>query len=1293
MEEADQFLSREGRIRLPERFDRERERKMPKPTQLPFHLCQVLEEEYINLHRQLNPKPGWEFEGDQLKSTAELARKLREAASESSRDRISKHLRSWLLKLEPGLVKEIDDDRVPDAAAFSDALNLILPQKGFYSEEDFAELRLPEATEQLVRLGTRDGELSFVDDDLKRFNRLLVEGAYPEEVSEIYEVRLAKIFKLMHSENSAALCLSGGGIRSGTFCLGIIQGLARHGMLSRFHYLSTVSGGGYTGGWLSAWINRHPRGLPGVADDIIHRNPKSRIVPDAEPVQHMREYGSFVTPKFTLLSADVWSFVTIYFRNLMLNWLVIIPLLLAALALPRLNLSLLGERPSHAVAIAVFAIAILLSGFSIGYITINRPSAADALRQSKFWSKRTGQESFLKWCLLPFTVSVFLFSLNWAWFRNHSIDADDQIEALVGDKLWSWLIFMLFGLLVHFIGWLVAFIILRRFRFIELVTVFITGPVGGLLTWLVVTGIFDRPVMPPIAIKESYSYLEDRFTIDPTTGLYATFAVPLFMVAMFLAVTFYVGLTSRKAWDRVPRARRASARNLSGNTVVLEDEDREWLARYSAWTLIVAIIWAVASLLVIFGPLAVLASPKLVASIGGISALIPLLVGKSAKTPGGERKADQKGALTVLMEQSLSVIALLFVALLIVILSFVTSLLIQKVGFIDYNKNIARSAFIKTISPATTEAIFQEVLPAEGGSDDANATPGRDPGEKYEFDLSNPSILAPVLGDEHGDLNLMKIMYYPPYWFIGVIALLLFAFGMAVSRWVVNLNKFSLHAGYRNRIIRAFLGASRATAERKPNPFTGFDPSDNIQMHELRPNLLRERSFRESDETKSSGLVRLIVKLRDAKDDRQSIDTDVAAYLRSKLSKESVEMLRNHRGYNEPSQSLKKNLIEDLNLCLEEENFYGAPAFAKIKDSSRTTGFLTSITQQSIYGDYLIYLNRLLLAQAFPREFADWRYPPPPYRLLHIVNTTLNLVGGDNLAWQQRKAEAFSVSPLHCGSLFVGYRKSKDYGGEDGISLGTAVAISGAAVSSNMGYLSTSSAITFVLTFFNARLGWWLGNPGPAGDEFYDKAHPRQAIYPLLAEAFGLTDDKNAYVLLSDGGQFENLGLYEMVLRRNRFIVLVDGGADSEGSFEDLGNAVRKIRIDMGIEIDFDQMKIYPRSATDKKDGLYCAIGTIHYEMVDKDSEGQPGYLVYIKPAYYGNEPRDVYNYGQSNKEFPHESTADQFFDEPQFESHRRLGAYIVDLMVGEEWTGASLDEFRTRIESHYLNTEKTLSQ
>ena len=73
-----------------------------------------------------------------------------------------------------------------------------------------------------------------------------------------------------------------------------------------------------------------------------------------------------------------------------------------------------------------------------------------------------------------------------------------------------------------------------------------------------------------------------------------------------------------------------------------------------------------------------------------------------------------------------------------------------------------------------------------------------------------------------------------------------------------------------------------------------------------------------------------------------------------------------------------------------------------------------------------------------------------------MVNLALNLVSGERLAWQQRKAQAFSVSPLHCGNLELGYRDSESYGGPEGISLGTAVTISGAAASPNMGYHSSA---------------------------------------------------------------------------------------------------------------------------------------------------------------------------------------------------------------------------------------------
>jgi hypothetical protein len=199
------------------------------------------------------------------------------------------------------------------------------------------------------------------------------------------------------------------------------------------------------------------------------------------------------------------------------------------------------------------------------------------------------------------------------------------------------------------------------------------------------------------------------------------------------------------------------------------------------------------------------------------------------------------------------------------------------------------------------------------------------------------------------------------------------------------------------------------------------------------------------------------------------------------------------------------------------------------------------------------------------------------------------------------------------------------------------------------------------------RLGWWLGNPGPAGDETYDRRAPKYSVAPIISEAFGLTDDQNKYVYLTDGGHFENLALYEMVLRRCHIIVVSDGAQDEDYRFTDLGNAVRKIRIDFSVPIEFTSVPIYAESPPPEKGkGMYWAIGKIRYTCIDRGPNVQDGVLLYIKPAVYGDEPRDVLEYKKSYPAFPHQSTADQFFDEPQFESYRMLGSHIMDQLCGE---------------------------
>ncbi len=297
----------------------------------------------------------------------------------------------------------------------------------------------------------------------------------------------------------------------------------------------------------------------------------------------------------------------------------------------------------------------------------------------------------------------------------------------------------------------------------------------------------------------------------------------------------------------------------------------------------------------------------------------------------------------------------------------------------------------------------------------------------------------------------------------------------------------------------------------------------------------------------------------------------------------------------------------------------------------------------------------------------------PALKPFHVLNLTLNLVAGERLAWQQRKAASFTVSPLHSGSSDLGYRSSAEY--SDGITLGSALAISGAAASPNMGYHS-SPVVGFIMTLCNARLGAWLGNPGVPGAKTWRFRGPRSAVGSLIKEAFGLTTNRSEYVYLSDGGHFENLGLYEMVARRCKYILVLDSGADPCFGYEDLGNALRKIRIDMNIPIEFSEGLAGPLRAGTKR----CAVAVIDYSTVDGDCD--PGYLVYVKPIFLGNEPPDVQSYHTSHELFPHEGTADQWFNESQTESYRMLGLHTMD-EICRSLDGPGLDNLRKAAENY----------
>ena len=1127
--------------------------------------------------------------------------------------------------------------------------------------------------------------------------------------------RFAAISNLIHKlpNQRAAVCLSGGGIRSGTFSLGILQELASRGLLDKFHYLSTVSGGGYIGSWLTAWIHRHPKGLKAVSEELAFKNITPKFEPEPPQIRNLRQYSSFLTPRFSLSSADVWTFVAIYVRNLILNWLVLIPLILGILAIPRLCIAFVRVHPPASWGIVCsillwipLLLGVLCAGLAVGYMGISRPTVSDLLPADSKWRKPEykDQASFLKRCLLPLSLSAILLTTYWAWNTALHFPPPDPtdpihtVDPMITTPFFtpfsrSLVGFMALGVIIYLIGWIRYSLVLKP-KWKELIFVLITGAVGGLLLWIVATKAFPSPVKSPIIPNPYALYPEDSFSANPTTALYVSLASPLFLVTVLLAITFFIGVTSRQI----------------GKTLVFEDEDREWLSRLGGWVLIVALAWSLFSLIVVFGPVALWWAPTVITSLGGISGLIAVLGGHSANTPATDTQVAKGGLKALILDNVFTIAAFAFIVLFVAALSLVTSLAVEGI----------LSGLLKGLSKWGGTKWMIEGLTSVSNW--------------YGFDV----VIQPSPPAAFSVLHLYKILHYTPVrYLVGWIGVLI-GFGLLMAK-AINLNKFSLHAGYRDRLIRAFLGGSRTEKDRQPNPFTGFDPTDNLQMHELRPGLLSLKSFiKETGDGKwKDHFGSFVLKLQAAKDFKGDVKTDLSAYLRSNLSEETRVMVDRYTEKTTASQSLKDDLIEDLNRILETHYLYLLPAVnesevnknmvdliefldpVSAKRPVKEAQCIRSLVEErlltaeeiervrkleqekkelstdnlelsALRGVYLIGLNRYILDAVYKEEITEHPFPLPAFKLMHVVNTALNLVKGEKLAWQQRKAEAFSFSPLHSGSLNpeLGYRRSRDYGGPRGVSLGTALAISGAAANSNMGYLSTSSAVSFVMTLFNVRLGWWLGNPGPAGENYYKLGYPYYSIYPLVAEAFGLTDDKNSYVLLSDGGHFENLAIYEMVLRRCKLIVVVDGGQDGDAMFEDLGNAVRKIRIDFGIPIEFPEVSIFPRKESDekKKKGRYYAIGKIHYGEVDKwttivdghrrEQRAADGHIIYIKPAFYGtDEPRDVYNYALAHTTFPHDPTADQWFDEPQFESYRALGRYVMDKIYQEQEVKNLLDQ------------------
>jgi Patatin-like phospholipase len=980
-------------------------------------LCEVLEDEYRALTGMATSRAvDVRFVPGQILEPLALARRLLEGT-----DSVVVMLREELLT---GMLAElVEPFRAGDVARIRSVLCVgLIP---LLTDERLLD---EDHRQHFAGVKFRSQTVDRLDDphDAMR-NRLILEDTFPE-LQKLFDIRLSKVYQKIHRQRLRALCLSGGGIRSATFALGLIQGLARKGLLDQIDYLSTVSGGGYIGGWLSAWIAR--TSLRQVIAQLRER-PRRPLDPEPAPVRHLRSYSNYLTPKIGVLSADAWTLGATYLRNLFLNWLALMPPLAALLSVPLLMAQVVSWQPigdgvavQYGIGLVLAVVAVAGSVAAVRYVHINRPEQRRSTEGTGLFDEKRSQRDFLRQCLGPLVAAVTAAAICWAWGTSYASPIGDLFRRAPG-----WMTLGAIGAVIHTTGWLLAATSMgrdgarARLTWWHIVPIVLAGFVVGVLASLL--ALLAPPLWELTSAQRS---------------IYVWLAVPALLTVILALSHLYVGYTS--IWQT--------------------DAEREWSARFTGWVLIAVTVWFVGFGLVICGPIILEALADawtsqraallgwIVSVFAGASGIGAATIGKSPKTAGA------KPALSLGTRTKLAlVLASVFIAWLVIVLSWLGGRLIQ-------------------------EAQAALVVPAAS---------------------STAAVLAAV----------------------GVVAAL-WLFGRMTGR-LVDTNMFSLHAMYRARLIRAYLGASRPDGERDPNRFTGFDDADNLHLRELWPQ---------------------------------------------------------------------------------------------------------------------------------PAE------PGGNQRPLHLINATLNLVAGGNLAWQERKAESFSFSPLHCGSWNVGYRAtqldpkdpaSSGYAGDLGVSLGTAMAISGAAASPDMGYHS-SPVLSLLLTFFNVRLGWWLGNPGHAGRGVFQRSSPESSLQPIVDEALGRTDDRNKFVYLSDGGHFENIGLYEMVLRRCHVIVVSDASSDPAGAREDLGNAIRKVRVDLGIPIDIE---VSPTA---------CAIGTIRYNCVDRDAPD--GVLIYIKPALTAADPADVLAYARTSAVFPHETTADQWFTESQFESYRQLGSRMIEEIAGE---------------------------
>lgn len=311
------------------------------------------------------------------------------------------------------------------------------------------------------------------------------------------------------------------------------------------------------------------------------------------------------------------------------------------------------------------------------------------------------------------------------------------------------------------------------------------------------------------------------------------------------------------------------------------------------------------------------------------------------------------------------------------------------------------------------------------------------------------------------------------------------------------------------------------------------------------------------------------------------------------------------------------------------------------------------------------------------RDMCNRDNPRAPYHLIcaHLVLTRIDRRGVNQKwldRWRIRGGDSFLFSPRYCGATAVGWYETATNKTFSELSLPTVMAASGAAVnpdaaSSGVGP-QRNMLFAILMALLNIRLGIWLPNPMKYGNRAHAPA-PNH-FNAGLAGVLDWTSRNSRFLEITDGGNFENLGVYELLRRGVQTIVVCDATADPQSAFEDLQNLLSRAEADFGVSITFRPPPLGPLmpALEDARFPLGVAfakqpfvVGSIRYP--DGSSCGK---LYYIKPAIFAGLRLHVLGFKGAFPLFPDDSTLDQFFDEARFEAYRELGFVCVDKMLAD---------------------------